>query len=113
MWSKPTFRESRRSTRVSLKITIEVEGRAQKLRTEGETIIVNLHGALIKTATALHVGMAVLIHVYLTGKRAPAHIVYTDPENPLQCGVELEKPQNIWGVPLTPGDWREDYYPVQ
>ena len=109
MSSKSMFRDSRRSTRVSLKITVEVEGLAQKLRTEGETVVVNLHGALISTTTALHVGMAISIHVYLTGKRAPAHVVFSDPDNPLHSGVELEKPQNIWGVSLPPVDWREEY----
>jgi hypothetical protein len=108
MSSKPMVRQSRRSTRVGLKITIEIKGAAQTLKTEGETIIVNLHGALISTATALSVGMRILIHVYLTDKRAAAHVVYIDPENPSHSGVELEKPQNIWGVSLPPADWHED-----
>jgi len=100
-----TFRESRRSTRVPLKVVITVEGGAQSLRCEGETIVVNLHGALISTATGLSVGMRISIHVYLTDKRATARVVYVDPRNPLRCGIELDEPRNIWGVPLPPDDW--------
>jgi hypothetical protein len=30
-----------------------------------------------------------------------------NPKDPLQCGIELDEPRNIWGVPLPPGDWEE------
>jgi hypothetical protein len=103
-----TFRESRRSTRVPLKVVITVEGGAQSLKCEGETIVVNLHGALISTATGLSVGMRISIHVYLTDKRATARVVYVDPRNPLRCGIELDEARNIWGVPLPPDDWDTD-----
>jgi hypothetical protein len=43
----------------------------------------------------------------LTDKRAAARVVYTDPKNPLHCGIELAEPRNIWGVPLPPDDWDE------
>ncbi len=97
------FKEARRSTRVPLKVTIEVEG--EELKCEGETIIVNLHGALISVSKDLQVGMRIWIFVYITGKRCPARVVSAPA--PLQCGIELEQPQNIWGVSLTPDDWRE------
>jgi len=51
--------------------------------------------------------MKISIHVYLTGKRAAARIVYVDPRNRLHCGIELDEPRNIWGVPLTLNDWEE------
>ena len=102
-----TFRESRRSTRVPLKVVITVEGGAQSLMCEGETIVVNLHGALIATAIGLSSGMRISIRVYLTNKRAAARVVYIDPRNPLRCGIELDEPRNIWGVPLPPDDWEE------
>jgi hypothetical protein len=88
-------------------VEIEVEGGTESLTCEGETIVVNLHGALISTALWLSVGMRISIHVYLTDKRAKARVVYVDPANPLHCGVELDQPRNIWGVPLPPGDWDE------
>ena len=105
MSSEPISRDSRRSTRVPLKVLIEVQDGAESLT--GETIIVNLHGALITTSAALNAGMTISVYVYLTDKRARAQVVYMDPENPMRCGIELDKPQNIWGMALTPDDWEE------
>lgn len=101
------FHESRRSTRVPLKVMIAVEGAAESLKCEGETIVVNLHGALISTSLWLSPGMRISIHVLLTDKRANARVVYVDPANPMRCGVELDAPRNIWGVPLPPDDWHD------
>ena len=107
MRSLTPFREYRRSTRVPLKVVIAIEGIGETRACDGETIIVNLQGALITSGIALSSGMRISIHVYLTDKRAAARIVYIDPEKPLQCGIELDEPQNIWGVPLPPNDWDE------
>ena len=101
-------RESRRSTRVRLRIAIEAQGVTEPLRCAGETVVVNLHGALISTATALRVGMRTEICVILTDKRASAEVVYVDPEHPRLCGISLARPQNIWGLSLPPDDWHED-----
>jgi hypothetical protein len=102
-----TFRDFRRSTRVPLKVLITVEDGTASVTYEGETIVVNLHGALVATAIGLSSGLKLSIHVYLTDKRAPARVLYIDPKNPLHCGIELGEPQNIWGVPLPPDDWEE------
>ncbi|HEV2464059.1 MAG TPA: PilZ domain-containing protein [Acidobacteriaceae bacterium] len=101
------FRESRRSTRVPLKVAIAVESGTENLTCEGETVVVNLQGALLSTTTALNVGTRISIHVYLTDKSATARVVYADGENPLRCGIELDQPRNVWGVPLAPSDWDE------
>jgi hypothetical protein len=111
MPSKGIFRESRRSTRVPLKVAIAVESGAESLTCEGETVVVNLHGALLSTTIGLSVGMRISIHVYLTDKLAKARVVYADPEEVLRCGIELDQPRNIWGVPLTPDDWDETAAP--
>ena len=107
MASTGTFDQRRRSTRVPLKAVITVEGDTEGLWCEGETVVVNLHGALIATAIGLSVGMRISIHVYLTDKRAGARVVYVDPKNPLHCGIELDEPRNIWGVSLPPDNWEE------
>ncbi len=99
------FRRFRRSTRVPLKVSIKAYGVDAPVTCEGETIVVNLHGALISTATELKMGMMLDVHVHLTGKRAIAKVVYVDPPQPRHCGIELAKPQNIWGVSLPPDDW--------
>ena len=106
--ASPGFRRFRRSTRVPLKVVIETRASAERLSCEGETIVVNLHGALISLPVPLALGTAIEIHVFLTGKRASARIVYADPTQPLHCGVELTRPENIWGVSLPPDDWNEE-----
>jgi hypothetical protein len=100
--------ESRRSTRVRLKVQIEAQGIAEPLTCQGETIVVNRHGALISTAVSLRVGMRIEIHVIPTGEHAPADVVYVDPDQHRVCGIGLVKPQNIWGLSLPPEDWHED-----
>jgi hypothetical protein len=90
-----------------MKIQIEAQSIPEPVTCEGETVVVNLHGALISTTTALRVGMKIEIHVILTDKRALAQVVYVDPDRPRLCGVGLEKPQNIWGLSFPPDDWKE------
>ena len=98
----------RRSTRVRLKVAIEAHGVAEPLNCEGQTEVVNCHGAFISTAIALRVGMTVDICVMVTGKRARATVIYVDREQPRFCGVALDHSQNIWGILLPPDDWLED-----
>jgi hypothetical protein len=81
---------------------------SEVVKCEGETVVVNFHGALISTAIALHVGMGIEILVFITGKRARATVVYVDPEQPRLCGIALDQPQNIWGLSLPPEDWADD-----
>ena len=99
--------ENRRSTRIRMKVQIPARAVTEPLTCEGETILVNLHGALISTAVPLRVGMKIDVHVILTDKHALAQVVYIDPDRPRFCGIGLEKPQNIWGVPLPPQGWKE------
>ncbi len=98
--------ELRRSTRVPLRVVLTVDSSAG-IKGEGETIVVNLHGALISTELRLIVGMRISILVYLTGKHAQARVVYAGTQTPLHCGIELDEPRNIWGVSLLPYDWDE------
>ena len=100
----------RRSTRVPIKVNIEAKGVTQPLTCDGETIVVNLHGALISTAVPLRVGMKVQIHVFMTNTRGAAKVVHVDPERPWVCGIGLVTPENIWGVERPPDDWHEDAY---
>jgi len=99
--------ESRRSTRVPLRVSIKAQGVAEPVVCEGETILVNLHGALISTSVGLSLGMKIEIQVYVTGKSANATVVYVDPEYSLHCGIALTLPNNIWGISLPPNDWHE------
>jgi hypothetical protein len=90
-----------------MKVQIAAKAVAEPLTCEGETVVVNLHGAMILTAIPLRIGMKIEIYVILTDKHALAQVVYIDPDYPPFCGIGLEKPQNIWGVPLPPPDWTD------
>ena len=107
MTSTPVAHEARRSTRVRLKVVIEAQDMSEPLTCDGETLVVNLHGALILTAVALRVGMKISIRIHITGKRAAAEVVYVDPGQPRHCGIKLEKPENIWGLASPPDDWHQ------
>lgn len=110
MESGEMFRQSRRSTRVPLKVFITIGTGVENQTYDGETIIVNLHGALISTTSQLSLGMEISIHVYITDKRAAGRVVFVHPMNPLHCGVELNEPRNIWGVSLAPADWEMNHH---
>ena len=97
--------ESRRSTRVALKIVISVQGLSEPLTCDGETIVVNRHGALISSSVPLRTELKIKIEVVLSGMRAEAKVVHVDPERPQMCGIALEKPENIWDLSLPPDDW--------
>ena len=105
MSSKPGTREQRRSTRVRLKLAIEAEGIAEPVSCQGETVVVNRHGAMILTNVGLRVGMRIQVRVIVTKKHSLADVVYVDPEQPRLCGIGLVKPENIWGVSMPPDDW--------
>ena len=100
-------RDLRRSTRVPIRVHLHV--RATGLSCEGETIIVNLHGALVKATSALELNTAINIEVPLTGKTASARVVHSNTDHPLEYGIALDQPQNIWGVQLPPDDWRDEH----
>ena len=95
----------RRSTRVPLRLSITTLGLPERTTCEGETVTVNLHGALIHTALPFTVGQKIELEVIITGKKAEAEVVWSDPEKPLTYGIGFAKPQNIWGVALPPEDW--------
>src|SRR5205085_4035838 len=94
---------ARRSTRIATDILIEVKG--EGFAYAAETITVNLHGALIRTSARLEIGTVLNVYVHRTRKTALARIVFADREDPSQHGIELERPENIWGVAGPPSDW--------
>src|SRR5215470_7350405 len=105
-----TRRESRRSTRVPLKVVIAAQGIGDPLTCEGETIVVNRHGARILTTIPLPMGLKIEMRVIITGKAANAQVVYIDPDNSFICGIALSKPENIWGLSFPPDDWYENVH---
>jgi hypothetical protein len=105
MSSNSAVQEARRSTRIRLKVVIEAREIAEPFTCEGETLVVNLHGALLITAIPLRVGTRIAVHVILPNQRSAATVVYVDPDQPRHCGIGMDEPKNIWGVSLPPEDW--------
>jgi PAS domain S-box-containing protein len=96
--------EHRRSTRVPLELSIEVDGQSGSLPFKAATLVVNLHGALICTVKPLDVGSTIYLRVP-NGGESPARVVRALP-NPLTYGIELVEPTNIWGISMPPSDWK-------
>jgi hypothetical protein len=98
----------RRSTRIATDVLVELKD--ERFAYAGETVTVNLHGTLLRSSAPLNVGDRIVIHVHHTGKSAPAVIVFAGESS--QFGVELESPENIWGVAVPPEDWDRSEVPV-
>jgi hypothetical protein len=96
--------EHRRSTRVPLELSIEVDGQPGALPFRGITLIVSLHGALIRTLRPLEEGATIYIRL-ANGNESAARVVRSVPSSPLTYGIELAEPTNIWGVTVPPCDW--------
>ena len=92
----------RRSTRIPADVPVEVHG--DGFACAGETITVNLHGALVRIAGPLKLGDRVTLRVRPTGKSAFGAVVFAN-DSQRQFGIELQHPENIWGVASPPLDW--------
>jgi len=92
----------RRSTRVAADILIEVQG--ERFAYAGETVTVNLHGALVRIAAPLKLGDRIIIYVHRTSKSAVAGVVFANYEES-QFGIEFDRPEHIWGIDTPPSDW--------
>jgi len=99
--SKPR-RSTRVTTNVTADILIEIQG--ERHAYAGETVTVNLHGALVRIAAPLNLGDRITLYVHRTGKSAGAGVVFADYQASV-FGIELDGPENIWGVDSTPTDW--------
>jgi hypothetical protein len=86
---------------------VRIEVHATGLSCDGETIVVNLHGALVKVSAGLQLGAGITVHVQLTGKAAAARVVFASRERPSEFGIALDHPQNILGISLPPADWQD------
>lgn len=102
----------RRSTRLDYQTPVILSGRdatGQPFREETTTLIVNFHGAKIRTARPILVGMLVTVECLRTRVTAKAVCVNTyapAPDDPLPAiAVQLVQPGNMWGVERPPADW--------
>jgi hypothetical protein len=102
----------RRSTRLECTVPIILSGRdaaGANFRESTHTVIVNLHGAKLKTSRQILVGMQVVIENPRRGTSEKAVCVRIEEEIPEEdarfIAVQLVRPGNIWGVTDPPADW--------
>ena len=98
--------KQRRSVRVLTTIPLLISGRrADGTRFDGtaETIIVNKHGAKIRTQEELVCGVQIRIAIVEPYRFQMARVV--SQEAPQEYGIELAQAENFWGVYFPPDDW--------
>lgn len=96
----------RRSVRVLVTIPLLISGRkSDGTRFDGtaETIIVNKHGAKIRTQETLTCGLEIRIAILSPYRWQMAQVVRQEAEG--EFGIELTQAENFWGVYLPPDDW--------
>ena len=102
----------RRSTRIALSIPVEVSGwdvEGREIHEKTTTSFVNKHGARISLQHKFSVGSNVVISIPHLKREQRCRVVWmsrlpNDRDN-YQVGVELERPENFWGIDFPPGSW--------
>jgi hypothetical protein len=103
---EPAKNEHRRSTRIPLELSIEIDGKSGALPFKAVTIIVNLHGALVQSVRPLDEGSTIYLRLS-NGEEAAARVIRSVPSLPMTYGIELLEPRNIWGILVPPEDWQQ------
>jgi hypothetical protein len=103
--------KARRTTRIPLRIPVlivhEHEGATRSF--DGWTMIVNIHGAKIECKHAFALHQEVTIQVPFNKMSQKGKVVWARTElnekGNREFGVELNEPENLWGVGFPPSDW--------
>jgi hypothetical protein len=103
----------RRSKRIEFVTPVVLSGRdaaGQRFREVTQTVLVNLHGCKLRTSHRVLVGMLVELECPEAGTKGKAVCVkvWNDRAGAAEheIAVQLIKPQNLWGVPDPPEDWK-------
>ena len=105
--------KARRTTRIPLRIPIVLafrEDGAEKERSlDAWTLIVNVNGARVECKQLFEQGQELTLRVPHLGKSQKGMVVWRDTNanknGSYECGIKLEKPENLWGVGFPPSDW--------
>ncbi|MGE0406885.1 MAG: PilZ domain-containing protein [Candidatus Korobacteraceae bacterium] len=104
----PDPSDRRRSTRVLVKIPLRIRGTGtagSELDTGAETLLVNKHGAKVRSQHPLELGMEVAVAVQATSRSQSARVVWEDQPGANIYGIEFVSPENLWGITFPPEDW--------
>src|SRR5947209_7002439 len=102
-----TTEHSRRSSRVLVTLPLAVSGQrgdGSHISGAAETILVNKHGAKIRSAVTLEPSMEVRVALLAPYKWRLAQVVWADAQQN-EYGIQLDRPENFWGVYFPPEDW--------
>lgn len=107
-----SLHNQRRSTRIKFVSTVLLSGKdadGAPFREFTQTSSVNLHGCNLRTSYRIMVGMVVTLECPKAGTwgKGICVRVWDSPQGVAwhEIAVQLEKPQNLWGVPNPPDDW--------
>lgn len=110
--TRDSLHKQRRSTRIEFITTVLLSGKDAEgapFREFTQTSSVNLHGCNLRTSYRVMVGMVVTLECPKAGTwgKGVCVRVCDSPEGAAwhEIAVQLEKPQNLWGVPNPPADW--------
>ena len=76
-----------------------------------ETILVNRHGARIRSSVPLEPRMEVRLAMLAPYKWRVGQVVWAD-SHEREYGIELHRPENFWGIYFPPEDWELGVPPV-
>ena len=97
----------RRSSRVLVSLALAVSGQksdGSHVSGAAETILVNRHGAEIRSAVPLEPKMEVRVAMLAPYKWRVGQVVWAD-SGEREYGIELYRPENFWGIYFPPEDW--------
>lgn len=117
--SQSSYANRRRSTRVEFETPVILSGRGaggHPFREETVTTTVSLHGARVRTAMEILIGMQVTVENPRNGKAEKAVCVRIEeplPGDAAHCvAVQLVRAGNLWGLENPPPDWRLEPAPA-
>jgi|GEM_PF-1230812 hypothetical protein len=97
----------RRSSRVLVSLALAVSGQksdGSHVSGAAETILVNRHGARIRSTVPLEPQMEVRVAMLAPYKWRVGQVVWAD-NGESEYGIELYRPENFWGIFFPPEDW--------
>jgi len=97
----------RRSSRVLVSLALAVSGQksdGSHVSGAAETILVNRHGAKIRSTVPLEPKMEVRVAMLAPYKWRVGQVVWAD-TGESEYGIELFRPENFWGIYFPPEDW--------
>jgi hypothetical protein len=102
-----TVERGRRSSRVLVTLPLAVSGQksdGSHVSGAAETILVNRHGARIRSSVPLEPSMEVRVAMLAPYKWRVGQVVWAD-NGEKEYGIELNRPENFWGIYFPPEDW--------